>query len=190
VFTSNALAQEKTGEFWVDGQLYGRPRCHTAPDFEHAEVAVFVGKNPWQSHGLPRARVTLRAIAGDPKRALIVIDPRRSETAELADFHLQVKPGTDAFCLAALLAVLVEEDLIDQSFLREHTTHAGSVLAALEKIPIGEFCGRTGVSEAQVRAVARRIAAPRPAWPSWRISASSRRPTAPSIRIWRSSSIF
>ncbi len=53
---SNALAQEKTGEFWVDGQLFGRPRCHTTGDYEHAEVAVFVGKNPWQSHGFPRAR--------------------------------------------------------------------------------------------------------------------------------------
>src|SRR5579862_9819160 len=58
IYTSNALAQEKTGEFWVDGQLFGRPRCHTSGDFEHAEVAVFVGKNPWQSHGFPRARVT------------------------------------------------------------------------------------------------------------------------------------
>ena len=53
---SNALAQEKTGEFWVDGQLFGRPRCHTTGDYEHAEVAMFVGKNPWQSHGFPRAR--------------------------------------------------------------------------------------------------------------------------------------
>jgi anaerobic selenocysteine-containing dehydrogenase len=48
MYSSNALAQEKTGEFWVDGQLYNsRP----SPDFEHAEVAMFVGKNPWQSHG-------------------------------------------------------------------------------------------------------------------------------------------
>ena len=159
VFTSNALAQEKTGEFWVDGQLYGRPRCHTTPDFERAEIAIFVGKNPWQSHGFPHARITLREIAADPRRALIVIDPRRSETAELADVHLQVKPGTDAFCLAALLAVLVEEDLLDQGFLREHTTHAESVLAALKSIPIGEFCARAGLTEDQVRAVARRIGA-------------------------------
>ena len=67
IYTSNALAQEKTGEFWVDGQLFGRPRCHTTGDFEHAEVAVFVGKNPWQSHGFPRARAILREIAGDPE---------------------------------------------------------------------------------------------------------------------------
>src|SRR5689334_8382231 len=63
LYTSNALAQEKTGEFWVDGKLYGSPKCHTAPDLAHAEVAVYVGKNPWQSHGVPRARVLLKNIA-------------------------------------------------------------------------------------------------------------------------------
>jgi len=50
-----------------------------------------------------------------------VIDPRRTETAELADFHLQVKPGTDAWCLAALLAVIVEEDLVDRAWIDAHT---------------------------------------------------------------------
>ncbi len=93
IYTSNALAQEKTGEFWVDGQLFGRPRCHTARDFERAEVAMFVGKNPWQSHGFPRARPILRALSSDPNRALIVIDPRRTETAELADYHFRCVPA-------------------------------------------------------------------------------------------------
>src|SRR5262245_61252912 len=46
VWSSNALAQEKTGEFWVDGQLFGKTRCHTSGDFERAEVALFIGKNP------------------------------------------------------------------------------------------------------------------------------------------------
>lgn len=158
-YASNALAQEKTGEFWVDGQLYGRPSCHTAPDFEHAEVAVFVGKNPWQSHGFPRARAVLREIARDPKRTLVVIDPRRTETAELAEFHLQVRPGTDAFCLAALLAVLVTEDLVDHAFLRERTNDFESVADALRAVPIAAYCERAGVEESMVRAVARRIAA-------------------------------
>ena len=45
---TNALAQEKTGENWVDQLLYGN---HTTGDFENSEVVVFVGKNPWQSHG-------------------------------------------------------------------------------------------------------------------------------------------
>jgi anaerobic selenocysteine-containing dehydrogenase len=158
-YSSNALAQEKTGEFWVDGQLFGRPRCHTTGDYEHAEVAMFVGKNPWQSHGFPRARTVLKAIANDPDRALVVIDPRRSETAELADFHLQVRPGTDAWCLGALLAVLVEEDLVDRPWLAEHANGFDELATHLAKVPIAESCAVAGVSEDDVRAVARRLAA-------------------------------
>src|SRR4029450_13131282 len=86
-FSSNALAQEKTGEFWVDGQLFGRSRCHTTGDYEHAQVAVFWGKNPWQSHGFPQARRILKEIANDPARTLIVVDPRRTESADLAGIH-------------------------------------------------------------------------------------------------------
>jgi formate dehydrogenase len=157
-FASNALAQEKTGEFWVDGRLYGKPSCHTTPDFEHAEVAVFVGKNPWHSHGFARARAVLREIARDPARTLVVIDPRRTETADLADFHLQVRPGTDAFCLAALGGVLVQEDLVDRAFLAERASEAEPVLAALARVPVASYCARAGVSEAMVREVARRIA--------------------------------
>jgi anaerobic selenocysteine-containing dehydrogenase len=158
VYTSNALAQEKMGEFWVDGQLFGRPRCHTSGDFEHAEVAVFIGKNPWQSHGFPRARATLRAIASDPARALVVIDPRRTETAELASYHLQIRPGTDAFCLSALLAVLVQEDLVDHAFLRDRTSKFEPVREALSQIPIADYAARAAVPEPLVREVARRIA--------------------------------
>ena len=157
VYTSNALAQEKTGEFWVDGQLYGRPRCHTTGDFERAEVVMFVGKNPWQSHGFPRARAILRAIAADPKRSLIVIDPRRTETADLADFHLRVCPGTDAFCLSALLAVLVQEDLVDHDFIRDRTSNGEALFAALQRISVADHCARAGVAEELVRKVARRI---------------------------------
>jgi anaerobic selenocysteine-containing dehydrogenase len=158
VYASNALAQEKTGEFWVDGHLFGSPACHTAPDFEHAEVAVFVGKNPWQSHGFPRARAVLREIAKDPARTLVVIDPRRTETAELADVHLQVRPGTDAFCLAALLVALVEANGVDADFVRAHTHGLGEVLAALEGVDVADFCARAGVPEARVRELAGRIA--------------------------------
>ena len=157
-FSSNALAQEKTGELWIDAHMFGRV-AHTAPDFEHAEVAVFVGKNPWMSHGFPHARPTLKAIAGDPERALIVIDPRRTETAELADIHLQVKPGHDAHLLAALLAILVEEDWLDRAFLEEHAANYERILAAVEDVDIAAFCRLADVPEQLVREAARRIGA-------------------------------
>ena len=157
-YMSNALAQEKTGESWVDGRLFGRPRCHTTPDFERAEVAMFVGKNPWHSHGFPRSRVVLKQIAKDPARSLIVIDPRRTKTAALADFHLQVRPGMDAFCLAALLGVLVQEELLDEHFLADHARDGEALFSELERIPVADYCRRAGVEESLVRAVARRLA--------------------------------
>ena len=158
IWASNALAQEKTGEFWVDGRLFGKPTCHTTGDFERAEVAVFVGKNPWHSHGFPRARVVLKEIAQDPARALVVIDPRRTETAELADIHLQVRPGTDAFCLSALLAVLVEEGLVNEAFLSARTSRYEALREAVAKVSIADHAAKCGVPEALIRETARRIA--------------------------------
>lgn len=155
-YRSNALAQEKTGEMFVDGRLYGG---HTKGDFERAEVVVFVGKNPWQSHSFPRARPVLKEIAADPGRCMVVIDPRRSETAAMADIHLQVKPGTDAWCLAALGAVLVQEDLVDQAFIADHTTGAEPVLAAYAEVDVADYAARSGVPEDLIRTTARRIAA-------------------------------
>jgi anaerobic selenocysteine-containing dehydrogenase len=155
-YASNALAQEKTGEFWIDGHVFGY-MAHTAPDFEHAEVAVFVGKNPWMAHGIPHARPTLKAIAADPQRTLIVIDPRRSETAEMADIHLQVRPGFDAHLLAAMLAVLVQEDLLDHGFLEERTEHHDEVIAAVRHIDPDDYAQRADVDPDLVRQAARRI---------------------------------
>ncbi len=154
-YRSNALAQEKTGEFWVDSQLYGG---HTRGEFEHAEVAVFVGKNPWMSQSFPRARTVLNEIAKDPARSMIVIDPVITDTAKLADFHLRVRPGTDAWCLSALAAVLVQENLCDEAFLAEHVTGVEPVRRALAGVDVEDYAQRCGVDAALLRAAARRIA--------------------------------
>ncbi|MCY3971098.1 MAG: molybdopterin-dependent oxidoreductase [Acidobacteria bacterium] len=156
VFRSNALAQEKTGEMWVAQQMVG---ANSRGDFHHCEVGVFLGKNPWQSHGIPRARVTLREIAKDPERCLIVIDVRRSETADLADIFLHVKPGTDAWLLAAMLGVLLEEDLVDHDFTAQRTDGFEQVRPHLEQIDIQAACSVCGVAEDLVRTAVRRIAA-------------------------------
>ena len=153
-YRSSALAQEKTGEAWVDAQLYGG---HTRGEYEHAEVAVFIGKNPWQSQSFPRARVVLRELAKDPERCLIVIDPVRTETAELADIHLRVRPGTDAWCLTALAAVIVQEGLFDADFLDAHVDGSPEVLAVLGDVPVDAFTAHCGVPIELIRVAARRI---------------------------------
>jgi formate dehydrogenase len=155
-YSSNALAQEKTGEFWVDGQLFGRSRCHTTGDYERAEVLVFWGKNPWQSHGFPQARRILKAVAADPARHMIVVDPRRTETAELADVHLRPRPGGDAHLLAALLAVIVEQYLAND-WLAAHATGLHELRQALGGVDVADYCARAGVAEADVRHAAELI---------------------------------
>ena len=153
-YRSSALAQEKTGEFWIAERMMG---SMTRADFEHCDVALFIGKNPWHSHSIQRARVVLKEIAADPKRTLIVIDPRRTKTAALADIHLQVKPGADAWLVSALIATLIQEDLVDETFVGEHATGVDEVKAAFSKVPIVDYCARAGIEEEQVRAAARAI---------------------------------
>jgi len=154
-YQASALSQEKTGEFWVATKMVGG---YSRGDFDHCEVALFIGKNPWFSHSIPRARVTLKEIANDPKRTLVVIDPRRTETAEMADVHLQVKPGADAFLLAAMLGVIVQESLVKRDWLTVHADGLGEVLPHFETLDVGAYAEKSGVPEELIRTTARRIA--------------------------------
>jgi len=154
-YRSNALAQEKTGEFWVAGKMFG---TGTHGDFENCEVAVFLGKNPWQSHGFARARAVIRQIAKDPSRCLIVIDPRRSETAQKADIHLAVKPGTDAWLMAAMAATIVQKDWVRHEWLAEHTTGFEDIYPVLRNIQVPEFSKICGIDQGRIEEVAKRIA--------------------------------
>ena len=144
----------------------------TRADFEHCEVALFVGKNPYQSHGFPRARSVLKEIAKDPARSMIVIDPVRTDTAELADFHLQVRPGTDVYLLTALAAVLVQENLIAADWLAEHADGLDEVTAVLRDVPVAEYCAIAGVEESPGAGRRRRGSPPPSRSPCSRTSAS------------------
>ncbi|MDP6829583.1 MAG: molybdopterin-dependent oxidoreductase [Alphaproteobacteria bacterium] len=150
-YRGNALAQEKTGLSWVFDRMVGG---FYHGDFEHCETALLVGKNPWQSNGFPRARVVLRQMAKDPNRKLIVIDPRVTETAELADIHLRVKPGRDAWLLAGILGQLVQQELIDHDWLAEHAQGQEAVIEALAEIPVAQYAAYAGIEMAQVEEVA------------------------------------
>ena len=154
-YKSNALAQEKTGEFWVNGKMFG---VGVHGDFHHAEVSVFIGKNPWQSHGFARARAVIKEIVKDPARKIVVIDPRVSETAAKADIHLRLKPGTDAWCLLALAAIIAQEGLVDEAFVEEHTEGYELIGPILRDANIAHCAGVCGVPEAQLRETARLIA--------------------------------
>ncbi len=154
----HALGQEKTGDFWLDGRIYGNQACHTTRDIEHTDFVILSGTNPWHAHGFPRARKLLKEISADPARTMVVIDPRRTETAELADIHLQVRPGTDAFVFAAMLGVILQEGLENRAFLESRTVGFEQVRQHLIDVPVDRYCAAAGVDPAVVRRVARGFA--------------------------------
>ena len=154
-YRSNALAQEKTGEFWVANRMFGG---YNHGDFDTAEVAIFLGKNPWQSHGVHRARALIREIAKDPNRTLIVIDPRRTESADLADIHLAVKPARDAWLQAGLVATIVQEDLQNDAWIERHADGADAVVETFRRIDIADCAAKCGIDEDRIRSTARLIA--------------------------------
>ena len=156
-YRSNALAQEKTGEAWVASRMFGA--YARTGDFEHCEVAVFIGKNPWHSHGVQRARVVLREIAADPNRTLVVFDPRVSETAEIADIHVRIKPGTDAWALAALIAVIVQHGMADRAWIDRNVVDFEKVEPLFQTVPIAQYCEFCGISEALITKLAERLVA-------------------------------
>ena len=152
-YRSNALAQEKTGEGWVSASMFGA--YVQRGDFENCDVAVFLGKNPWHSHGLQRSRVTLREIAKDPKRTLVVFDPRVSETAEIANIHVRIKPGGDAWALAALIAMMLQENLVKNDWIKEHVSDFEEIRGIFDQLNIEKYCSWAGVDQEQMRQLAK-----------------------------------
>jgi anaerobic selenocysteine-containing dehydrogenase len=155
----NAQAQENTGEFWVNGRLFGNQTCHTSEDVANAEVVVLVGTNPWQSHTFPQARRRLNELAGDDARTLIVIDPVRTETADRADLHLRPHPGTDAQLLSALLRLLIDRGHVDDAFISTRVAGIDAVVDAVRSIDVDEALACCGVPIEAVSVVADRIGA-------------------------------
>lgn len=160
-YAYNSLGQEKTGDFWVNGRLFGHQTCHTTEDVEHADYVLFIGCNPFQSHGIPAARDTLRSLRKDPARTVVVIDPKRTETAAQADVHLQLRPGTDAYLLAAMLAIVVREGLHDREFLAQHSTGFDEIERRLRAVPVEDYVQRADLPLEAVERAARGFAAAR-----------------------------
>ncbi len=118
----NSVAQEFSNVYWVDGRVTGKQSLVTLPDPHHADTVVAWGWNGWMSHQEPRTRELLKEIKKDPNRHLIVIDPRRSETAERADIHLAIRPGADTMLLKAMIKIILDNGWDDKEYIAAHVS--------------------------------------------------------------------
>ncbi|WP_349263723.1 bifunctional nitrate reductase/sulfite reductase flavoprotein subunit alpha [Actinocrinis sp.] len=124
-------------------------------DFDQAELFLVIGSNMADCHPILFLRMMERVKAG---AKLIVVDPRRTATAAKADLFLQIKPGTDLALLNGLLHLLVEQGVIDQAFIEEHTEGWAQMPGFLEDYQPTMVAGTTGLDEAGIRQAAQWIA--------------------------------
>ena len=158
------------------GYLYGNPLAFTVPDLDRTDYLVIIGANPLVSNGSLATAADfggrLKALRRRGGR-LVVLDPNRTRTAEMADRHLAVRPGTDGALLFAIVHVLFDEDLVDLGRLAEHVVGVEQVRAAAADFGPETVAGHCGVSAQEIRTLAREIAAARTAAVYGRIGTST-----------------
>jgi anaerobic selenocysteine-containing dehydrogenase len=118
----NALGQELTGSYWVWGRVVGRQNLIAGADHHRTDMLVAIGWNGMMSHQMPQARKFLNQFAKDPDKTLVVIDPRVSETAKIADIHLPVRPGSDALLTRAMIAIILRKGWHDKAYIGDHVS--------------------------------------------------------------------
>ena len=133
-----------------------------APVCRDADIFMIVGGNPVVSHqgfaGSPG--VFLREFLREGKQ-LIVLDPRRTEIARRATLHLQLLPGTDAWVLAAMIHVILTEDLADRAFLAENVDGVDRLRATVARFTPEAAAACAGIDAADIVTAARMFAATR-----------------------------
>jgi ferredoxin-nitrate reductase len=113
-------------------------------DIELADSFFIIGSNTAECHPIVFRRIKRRKEQAPDDVKVIVVDPRRTETADIADLHLPLRPGGDVALLNAMLAVLVEQGLMDQEFIAGHTQGWEALQTQLARYTpeaVQEVCG-------------------------------------------------
>ncbi|MGB3229945.1 MAG: bifunctional nitrate reductase/sulfite reductase flavoprotein subunit alpha [Mycobacterium sp.] len=132
----------------------GPPGSYT--DFDCTDLFFVIGSNMADCHPILFLRMADRLKAG---AKLIVVDPRRTTTAEKADLYLAIRPGTDLALLNGILHLLVADGAIDEDFIAEHTEGWEAMPQFLADYPPDRVAAITGLQEAEIRSAAAMIAA-------------------------------
>jgi anaerobic selenocysteine-containing dehydrogenase len=144
------------------GLMFGTGLTTPVPDVDRTDYLLVLGANPYASNGslmtapdLPGRLEALRARGG----RLVVVDPRRSRTAEAADEHLFIRPGTDAFFLFAIVNVLFADGLVRLGAAAAHVNGVDEVRRCAAEFTPEAVAGATGIPAEVTRRIAHELAA-------------------------------
>ncbi|MFC4497004.1 molybdopterin-dependent oxidoreductase [Streptomyces ovatisporus] len=143
------------------GLLYGDPQAIPVPDVDRTDHLLILGANPVDSNG---SLATVPDFPGRLKKLrrrggrLTVVDPRRTRTAKLADRHVAIRPGSDAFLLMAMVHVLFDEGLTDPGPLGEHLSGVDEVRALAADFAPEAVEDACDVTAEEIRSLTREVA--------------------------------
>jgi ferredoxin-nitrate reductase len=159
---SSAVAGYR-GAFGADGP----PTAYS--DIGYAGCIVLWGSNAAECHPITFNRIKQRRKDDkeDPSLSVVVVDPRRTPTAEIADLHLAVKPGTDLALANAMLRVLLDEDLIDHRFIERHTDGFEEAAKVAREWSVEKAARVCGLEAEDIASAARKFAKARAALIFW-----------------------
>ena len=160
VFSASTLDQMP--KQLASGLLFGHWLSVALPDIERTDYMLILGGNPVVSNGsmwtVPDFRGKAKALRARGGK-LVVIDPRRSETAEVADAHHFIHPGSDVFLLAAMAHTLFAEGLVKLGRLAGYVSGSAALEAALLAFTPEAVAAQCGIEASTIRSLARDLAA-------------------------------
>jgi anaerobic selenocysteine-containing dehydrogenase len=146
----------------ASAMMFGTPLSVPIPDIDRTQYFLCMGANPLASNGslmtAPDFRGRLKALQARGGK-LVVVDPRRSRTAETADEHFFIRPGTDALLLAAIANTLIAEGLDDPGAAGEWLAGMDQIPALVEPFTAEAVAPHTGIAAEDIRRLARELAA-------------------------------
>lgn len=141
--------------------MFGGALTVAIPDLDRTQYFLCLGANPLASNGslmtVPDARGRLKAMQARGGK-LVVVDPRRSRTAQSADEHFFIRPGSDALLLAGIVNTLFAEDLVDVGAIEEHLDGLEQVRELMAPFTPEAVAPITQIAADDVRRLARELA--------------------------------
>jgi anaerobic selenocysteine-containing dehydrogenase len=144
------------------GLMFGTGLSIPVPDVDRTDYLLMLGANPFESNGslmtAPDIPGRLRALR---KRGgkLVVVDPRRTKTAEAADEHVPIRPGADALFLFALVQVLFADDLVDLGTVATHVNGLDEMRDLAQEFTPERVAPACGIDAATIRRIAHEVVA-------------------------------
>ena len=135
-------------------------------DMEQADVIILIGANIADNHPILCTRVD-RSTPGTKPRSLVVVDPRVTKTAMMADIHLAVKPRSDIALLNGIAHILIREGLIDCDYITKHVSGFDEYATFVKEFTPAHVSAVTGLTEAQITRVALLYGRARSAFIGW-----------------------